>query len=76
MGTPDPKQQNNDPPEEDEATKSFWDRLGKLIDERIDAGVDRTLQKYSKTGQSRNGGRTSLPQMLADVMGGPFKRVE
>lgn len=66
--------QNNDPNEDDEQ-KPFWEKLTKLIDDRFDAAVDRTVEKYSKGGQSRNGGRSTIPKVLADLMGGPFKPV-
>lgn len=61
---------------DDENEKTFWSKMTSLIDERFDAGVQRTIEKHSKPGQSRNGGRTSVPKIIADLMGGPFKPVE
>lgn len=74
MTDQNPQQQNNDEPNDDEQ-KPFWDKLTKLIDDRFDAAVDRTVEKYSKGGQSRNGQRNTVPKILADLMGGPFKPV-
>lgn len=68
-----PQQQDNNDNTDDE--KPFWEKLTKLIDDRFDAAVDRTVEKYSKGGQSRNGGRSTIPKVLADLMGGPFKPV-
>lgn len=55
-----------DPSAEDAAEKSFWEKL----DARIDAGVDRAIEKHVRNRDSRNGGRPTLPGMLADMMFG------
>lgn len=61
-----------DPPKDpdDETEKAFWSKLGKLIDDRVDAGIGRAIEKYRVTGSSRNGGRTTLPGIMADLMFG------
>lgn len=84
--TADPKaNEGGDPPKEEgqqgdgttqptDQEKAFWSK----IDERIDAGIQRGVEKFFKqrkeTGTSRNGGRTTLPGIIADIMGGPFAR--
>jgi len=55
--------------EDEGAEKAFWAKM----DGRIDAGIDRALGRYKVTGQSRNGGRTTVPGMLADIMFGKQK---
>ena len=51
----------------------FWAKL----DKRLEEGIDRALSKRDKArqqpGTSRNGGRTSLPSILADLVFGPPK---
>lgn len=67
---PDP--QNTDPgpsTDEEKAEQSFWEKL----DARIDAGVDRAIEKHVRNRDSRNGGRPTLPGMLADMMFGKSK---
>lgn len=63
------------PPENDgtDPEKGFWDKMGALIDERVDAGIARTVEKYRVTSTSRNGGRTSLPEVVAGLMFGKPK---
>jgi hypothetical protein len=55
-----------DPPANDDPEAGFWAKL----DERIDAGISRGIEKHVKPGTSRNGGRTTLPGVLADLMFG------
>lgn len=70
----EPNNQGNDAPDTDETEQKYWDKLGKLIDERIDAGITRSVDKYTKSGQSRNGGRTTIPEIIAGIMWGPTKK--
>lgn len=67
----DSKQTEPENPEgtDDKAEATFWAKL----DERIDAAIDRGVQKYARPGTSRNGGRTTLPGILANIMFGPEK---
>ena len=45
--------------------------MGKLIDERIDAGVERIIKKHSKPATTRGGEpQFSLPGLIADIMFG------
>jgi hypothetical protein len=71
----DPQQtQTNDGGDDKEA--SFWKRLTDTLDERIDKGVERALEKHGSVGKSRNPNdkRRTVPNMLADFMFGPEKK--
>jgi hypothetical protein len=49
----------------------FWARF----DERLDAAIERGVKKHvpkRSPGTSRTAGRLTLPQIIADAMGGPF----
>jgi hypothetical protein len=50
---------------------AFWTRL----DERIEAGVNKVIDDRIKTAgsSSRNGGRTTLPKIMADLLFPPGK---
>jgi hypothetical protein len=59
-----------DPPKDDTEEK-FWAKF----DERLDAAIDRGVTKHvpkRTTGTARTAGRLTLPQILADALGGPF----
>lgn len=58
---------------DDDQESKFWEKMGSLIDERVDAGIARTIDKYKITGSSRNGGRTTLPEIMANVIFGKAK---
>jgi len=58
---------------EPNAEETFWNKLGSMLDERIDAGIQRTVEKYKVTGSSRNGSRTSIPELVANAMFGKAK---
>jgi|HubBroStandDraft_1064217.scaffolds.fasta_scaffold271427_2 hypothetical protein len=61
----------------DDQEVKFWDKLSGLIDERLEAGIENAVKKYTQPSSSRNGGRgPSIPQFLARAMGGPFTPVE
>lgn len=73
MAETDPKNTPADPPKDDgkadDPEKSYWDKMGKMLDERISAGVDnkiRELKGNAGTGTSRTG-RTTIPKVLADL---------
>lgn len=75
--TPEPDAQDAPTTEPSDQEKAFWQKL----DERIDAGLQRGVEKFmpkkpkgGEPGTSRNGGRTTLPGIFADFMGGPFSR--
>ena len=68
--------EGQEPQENEDQEKSFWDRMGKLIDERFDAGVERQLKARTPASGSRNGGKQSFPQALAKALGGPFTPVD
>lgn len=74
MSEPNQQQQsqNQEGTSDGDNEKGFWDKLGKFMDERIDAGVERALQKHGRVGASRNPERTSVPGFFAQLMGGPF----
>lgn len=59
--------------QENDDESKFWEKMGSLIDERVDAGIARTIDKYKVTGSSRNGGRTTLPEIMANVIFGKAK---
>jgi hypothetical protein len=68
-----------DPKEDPEKTegdpeKGFWDKLGSLIDERVEKAFDREHEKRGTVGNSRNDGRTTLPGLIADLMYGKPKK--
>lgn len=74
---PEPQQQNDGGDGNDQnsgadpAAEKFW----KQFDERLDAAIERGVRKHvpraSKPGTQRTG-RTTLPEMIAGFMGGPF----
>lgn len=71
----DQKQQSNDSQQSnddaDAKEKSFWDKLGKVVDERVEAA----FTKREATGTSRNkGSNRGLPAVIADFMFGPEKK--
>lgn len=81
----DPKTENTETetestePETNDQEKAFWEKLAGVIDERLDAGVDRAVKKHLTRGKTEQGtkrtqGRTTLPGIVADFMGGPFAR--
>lgn len=55
----------------DDVEAKFWTKL----DQRIDAAIDRGVQKYARPAGQRTG-RTTLPGMLANFMFGPEKEPE
>lgn len=66
----DPPQ--GDPPKDDTEAK-FWSQF----DERLDAAIERGVKKHvpkrtANPSGPRTGGRLTLPQMIADAIGGPF----
>lgn len=72
----DPKQQQSDPQQQndgsDDKEKSYWDKLGQVIDDKIEAA----FKKREPTGTSRNSGTNprGIPQIVADFMFGPDKK--
>jgi hypothetical protein len=73
----DPEPQDppeGDPPADDgkAAEEKFWAK----IDERLDAAIERGVKKHvpkRAPGTSRAGGRSTFPQIFADLIGGPFE---
>jgi hypothetical protein len=63
-----------DPPKEGESAEDkFWAR----IDERLDAAIERGVKKHvpkrtANPSGARTAGRMTLPQIIADAIGGPF----
>lgn len=55
---------------DDDREKTFWDKLGKTIDDRIEAGFKKHQPQRSQpaTGTSRGTSRRTLPDMIADIM--------
>lgn len=73
----EPTQQNQEPtqdPNSEDPEAGFWKKLSDLVDNRLDEGIERAIKKHV-TPNSRNGGRSSFPQTLAKLMGGPFTPV-
>jgi hypothetical protein len=71
----EPKEGEGQAPEQSDQEKSFW----ATFDERLDAAIERGVKKHvprAKPGTQRTQGRTTLPKIFADFMGGPFKPVE
>lgn len=71
-GTQDPA-----PAEDQGNEKAFWDRLGQVIETRVDAVVEKRLKgmRDNSTGTSRTGAkRATLPGMIADLVFGPEKK--
>ena len=76
----DPPEGQNDPPKDDSGKDSegkFWEglesRMGALLDKKLDEKL-KALKPADRQGQQRNKGRTTLPAIVADLMGGPFAR--
>lgn len=65
-----PPNQNPPAPEPSPDEVKFWDKLSKTVDEAI----EKKIEKYRGTGNSRTGGRTTLPDMIANLMFGPAKK--
>lgn len=74
---PDPQQQNDggggdgQNPESDPAAEKFWKQMDERLDAAIARGVSKHVPRASKPGTARSG-RTTLPEMIAQFMGGPF----
>lgn len=71
---PDPQQQNSGDGGGDSGTDAAAEKFWKQMDERLDAAIARGVQKHvprAKPGTQRTG-RTTLPEMIAQFMGGPF----
>lgn len=73
MSEPTNQEPTNQEPQDDQEA-GFWKKLSDLVDNRLDEGIERAIKKHV-TSNSRNGGRSSLPQTLAKLMGGPFTPV-
>jgi hypothetical protein len=69
----DPKTEPTpEPSPEADPAKSFWEEFEK----RIDGVIDRRMAQFQKSqppGTSRTG-RSTLPGILAELMGGPFTK--
>lgn len=62
---------DTDSKSDDDREKSFWDKLGKTIDERIEAGFKKEAANRTRnapSGTSRGTSRRTLPDMIADIM--------
>lgn len=59
--------EGTDPPEGDGAEKHFWTKLEQTLDARIDAGIDRAIEKRTKSGGRTD--RQSFPEALAKFLG-------
>lgn len=74
-GQPDPQQQDGGGGDGNSGTDPAAERFWAQMDERLDAAIARGVQKHvpraSKPGTARSG-RTTLPEMIAQFMGGPF----
>ena len=69
----DPTKTEGDPPEgsksdTEKAEENFW----KKLDGRIDAGIDRAIEKHTKPGGSRTG-KLTVPEMFANLLLGEKK---
>lgn len=70
----DQPDKNADPQDQEPDESSFWDKLGTMLDKKIDEGIERNIKARTKQ-TSRNGGRAGLPEWLAKNLGGPFTPV-
>lgn len=69
---------SGDPPKDDgDPEAAFWDKLDQHISASVTSAVETKLKemlpKKDPSGQ-RGKGRTTLPSIVADLMGGPFSR--
>lgn len=78
--TTDPQAEPNptESPEGDPAAAeaAYWEKMGKLMDERISGTIDKKLKEFFKgrEGSRSEKGRTTIPSLLADFMYGPTKQ--
>lgn len=72
---PPKDQPQQDPPEtgNDDPEAGYWDKLSKLIDDRISHGIDKKIADIRGTSQQRGTGRTTVPRIIADFVFGPEK---
>lgn len=67
------QQQSNDGGSDDKET-AFWDKLKGHVKEVVDGSVEEALSKRDGVRQSRGERRTTLPDILANLMFGPEKK--
>lgn len=70
-----PEPEQTDPPADDgtSAEDKFWARIDERLDAAIERGVKKHVPKRNPTSSgARTGGRMTLPQIIADAIGGPF----
>lgn len=58
--------------QKDAAAEAFFKRIDERLDAAIDRGVKRHLSRQKQTTGTARTGRTTLPGILAELMGGPF----
>lgn len=57
-------------PTPEDVEKKYWETL----ESRLDAWLDKRIEKARTTSTSRTGGRTSLPSILFDAFMGSSKK--
>jgi hypothetical protein len=69
-----PEPTEPDPPADDAkaAEDKFWARFDERLDAAIERGVTKHVPKRSPGATPRTAGRLTLPQIIADAIGGPF----
>lgn len=71
---PNPDPANPPEPDPAAAETAFWDRMGKQIDEKLEAFYAKKLKDFRPNSSSRGNGRNNLPGIIADIMFGPVKK--
>lgn len=62
----------NDP----SAEETFWKKFDERVGNNLDSWFEKKRKELRENATSRNGGRMSLPRVLAEFMGGPFNPPE
>lgn len=62
--TPDPTTSTE--PNPDDQEKAYWEKF----EGKLDVWFDKKIEKYRTTGTTRTGGRTTLPEIFANMIFG------